>query len=932
MKPQKRFSFLHVLMFLLLFWGWVPEFSPVLAQSQVNRWDIPQNISKSGESLNPILGADSNGDLHAFWADPRSGVYYAYTTSEGWTSPKKASFPIPREVMTSNLMFQHASPRLVRSIGTRMYLFWKDENFLVFNIGNVGGADKLSSWLATRLIARFVTHYDVQVDEEGVVHLAYLQAEDYANAPAGIYYTQSLDFGGTWSQPVLIYASNYFRSLLPVIRTGLEPPQPITNSLNLSIARAEEQKVVYLAFDQQPRKKVWVAQSMDGGKVWQSPIEVDTASSSGGIAYPENIHVVSQGENALLIWQVRQSETVCFTYFKQSENAGKTWSSNQRLDTPFLTCSEKIDVLEEPNTLPLISFYTQKLLYFATWDGTQWSEIINEPYALSFTDPETSTGISLKLFDLISRTPGEVALAGIDLNANHDVWVSTGNLEDISTWLPQNPGWKPSQVLQTTDSAITDLHIIEDQQKQWHAFWLQNEILDIPPGTLVKPIARRIAYYSYFEGKQWSLPVSMFMPSSNTGSSTTSREDEQIAQLEVAVDAENRFFAIWKNQLGGEVFFSWCTGKAPISVLDWSPPSIVYSIPVEATDLSIQLAPNHAIQILYAIPINENRGVYLVESRDLGKTWSAPLTILKGASKGWDVVSKPVLVYSADGSYHVSVVHQTMLEGNSAKGLYEIHSFDQGISWTEPENVSPNMILWHTLLPNGNNLHRLWAEKDPGDQRTILLHQISQDAGRSFGRVTRITDWEGSSSAIQATLDEAGQIHLVFLSQQPLGNVDLKYLVWNASGWDEIDALNFGILQESNLNIPLDFRVRKDGIAGVLLGLPLYNPEQQQKVTTLLGSYREVVVPPAPILPTAAPITPSSPEPTPTPNPSPTTVATSTPPPPVETSTLNPNTPPAGSTNRNIYLMIGGAFSGLLILIVLGIAGIRRLNRSRRNF
>jgi len=930
MKPQKHLLSLYILLVFILFSGWIPDISPVMAQSRGNRWEIPQNISKSGESLNPILGADTNGDLHVFWADPRSGVYYAYTTSEGWTSPKKASFPIPREVMTSNLMFQHASPRLARSIGTRMYLFWKDENFLVFNIGNVSAADKLSSWSATRLIARFVTHYDVQVDEDGIVHLAYLQAEDYANTPAGIYYTQSLDFGGTWSQPILISASNYFRSLLPVIRTGLEPPQPITNSVNLSIARVGEQKIVYLAFDQQPRKKVWVAQSTDGGRGWSTPMEVDTASSSGGIAYPENIHVASQGENAVLVWQVRQSETVCFTYFKQTDDAGKTWSSNQRLNTPFLTCSEKIEVLEEPDSLPLISFYTQKLLYFATWDGTQWSEIINEPNALSFTDPETSTGVSLNLFDLIARTPGEVALAGIDLNANHDVWVRTGGLKDISSWLPQNPGWKPSQILQTTDSTITDLQIIEDQQKRWHAFWLQDEILDIPPGTLVKPSARRIAYYSYLEDTHWSLPVSMFTPSSNT-SRTTSREDEQIARLAVTVDAENRFFTIWKNQMGGEVFFSWCAGKAPLSILDWSPPRVVYSIPVEATDLSIQMAPDHSIQILYAIPINENRGVFLVESGDMGKTWSVPLSILNGATKGWDIVSKPVLVYGSDGSYHVSAINQTVLEGNPAKGLYETHSFDQGISWTEPEKVSSNTILWHTLLPYGNNLHRLWAEKDTSDNGTILLHQISQDAGRSYGRVTRITEWNSSSAAIQATLDEAGQVHLVFLNPQPLGNEELRYMVWNASGWDEIDTLDFGIVQEKNQDIPIDFKVREDGVAGVLLGLPLYNPEQQKSVTTLLGSYRKVDIPSIPILPTTVPITPSLPAPTPTPLALLTIVPTSTPPPPVETSTLNPNTPVPGLTSHNTYLMIGGAFSGLLILVFLGIARFRRLNRNKRN-
>lgn len=923
----KRLISLFALLFLLFSIGWIPASAPVFAQSRANRWDTPQNISKAGESLNPILGADANGDLHVFWADLRSGVYYAYTTPEGWSTPKKASFPIPREVMNSTLAFQHANPRLVRSIGTRMYLFWKDENFLVFNIGNVGSAEKLTSWMPTRLIARFVTHYDVQVDSDGIIHLAYLQTEDYANNPAGIYYTRSLDFGGTWSLPILILPSIYFRSLLPVIQAGIEPPQPIMNSLDLSIAQHGEQKIIYLAFDQQPRKKVWIAQSDNGGQDWNAPIEIDAASSSGGISSPENIHVASMQEHAVLVWQVRQSETVCFTYFKQSDDAGKTWSASQRLNTPFLTCSDHIEFLENPDNLPLLSFYTQKLLYFTTWDGRNWSEIFNEPYALSFMDPETSNGVSLNLFNLTSIHPGKIALTGVDINANHDIWVRSANVEDISSWLPQNPGWKPSQIIQTTDNSISDLQIIEDQQKHWHAFWLQDEILELPPGTLVRPQPQRIAYYAFLDGTRWSFPIAMFKPLASSDASQ--RIEEQIARLKVTVDAENRFLALWQNQIGGEVFFSWSKGKESLSALDWSPPTLVYPIPNAATDFSIKTSPEHSIKVAYTIPINENRGVYIIESKDSGKTWTKPVPVINGVSLGWETVSKPVLTFTTDGGLHLSAINQSLREGNPDKGLYETHSYDQGNSWTTPEKVSSNLILWNTLLAYGNTLHRIWAEREPGDNRAVLLHQTSQDSGRTWGKVTRITEWNDPSVAVQATTDEAGQVHLVVLSTQPLGNDTLRYMVWTLAGWDEMDTLDFGVIGKTSQEIPLDIKVRKDGFAGFLIGLNLYNPQQNRDVMTLLGSDRTVEIPPVPVLPTSIPETPVLPSPTPTSTPSPTKVSEPTFTPHLQSTTAPPAMSISTPFSSSSLFLIGGVFSGLVFLTVLGFVGFRYLKKKR---
>ena len=48
------------------------------------------------------------------------------------------------------------------------------------------------------------------------------------------------------------------------------------------------------------------------------------------------------------------------------------------------------------------------------------------------------------------------------------------------------------------------------------------------------------------------------------------------------------------------------------------------------------MTANGELLVVYAIPLNEPRGVYMVRSADLGATWSRPVRVFDGAAAGWE--------------------------------------------------------------------------------------------------------------------------------------------------------------------------------------------------------------------------------------------------------------------------------------------------------
>ncbi|TLN09927.1 exo-alpha-sialidase, partial [bacterium] len=439
-------------------------------------------LSKSGQTVFSLLTADSSGVMHAFWVDSLTGVLYSHSGADGWSKPQEVVFPLTMEELLATDQPVLLMPHLVSGPKNWVYFFWQNSGGLRYSIANTANERTLANWSNGGLVARSSASYDVVVDADGIIHIAFVQPSDTERSKAGVYYIRSIDSGANWSPPVLLYPSSYYRNLITETGTQL-----VDNSVDLSVTTIAGEKVLFAAFDNQPRKSTFVTRSLDGGVTWTDAVEVDGPVPGSALSAPGQIHVSARGKNALLAWQVRQSDTVCFTYYRSSDDGGATWTENQRIYTPYSGCADTFDFLSGYDANSLLITTANNLSYLNAWDGKTWTEFQLQSPLSSFIDPETQDNVAFTPQDWTLVGTDRLAVIGIDRGTGGDTWITTRSLADASSWFAGQPGWKVTADIETLGGTISDLQVIGDSTETLHAFWVQKEIVD-DTGIVLVPV------------------------------------------------------------------------------------------------------------------------------------------------------------------------------------------------------------------------------------------------------------------------------------------------------------------------------------------------------------------------------------------------------------------------------------------------------------
>lgn len=888
---------------------------PVRAQTNLDGWSTPVNLSNSGQTTVSLITADSSGMLHAFWLDGLSGMQYSHSTSEGWSDPVRAEFPIPNTKMSGVDVMTTFMPSLVSGPENWVYLFWQDANVLHFAVTNTSKSHTLATWSGTGLLARSSVSYKAYVDEDSVIHLAYIQPVDLSSLSAGVYYMRSLDHGASWSVPVLLYRSPYYRSLLQPEYSRTFP----VNSVDLAVSKSGDQKIIYAAFDNQPRSRVFVVQSTDGGQKWGEASEVDGPSAGSGISVPGDIHVSALNQNAVLIWQVKQSDTVCFTYSKSSSDSGAHWGDSQRLNTPYPGCAEKMAFLPGMASYSLLFTSASGLPYLAAWNGEEWSGFNPQSSLASFTDPETFNSVAFEVKGVALKDTSQLVVVGKDNGASQDTWFTARALGDIASWFVDQPGWKAPQTLQTLTSDISDLQILNENKGRLHAFWIQKENLESEPGALVQPIATRVVYYSYLENNQWSVPILIQRGKQRQATAGAAQAAQDISRLAVAKSQDDRLWIVWQNSPSGETYYSWANASSASAASEWSGSQWITKIPLDAGGYSVVIDRSGVINIFYSIMVNEGRGIYLIQSRDQGKTWSDPSQIFDGTVAGWKGVSKPSAAVSTDGSLYLLFGQQSPEDNQTVIGLSATFSKDHGASWSPVETVTTQSATWYRVLAHSSTqLHRIWLEEN-GNNQLLLLHQDSNDGGATWGRVERVAAIEGTVGKAEAAMDDAGRVHLIdYINDSQTKQLMIEYRVWNGGSWSFVDSRNLGAgaLDDSTF---LSTGVTPDGVLGLVLSRSTLGSDPYHLNKAIYAFYRRMDVP-------KVTMTPLPPLPTETATTQVQLTATQKPTPTIDLTVIQSSQPSRGGST------IGGLLIGLVasVLVIGGGVGYAFYQSHRR--
>ena len=865
-----------------------PESTIASPAESGGEWSEPVNLSRSGASTSPHIMVDSNGQFHALWRDAFDGFRHAAGDGTTWSDAVviEAPFSTRRYLLDSEsaVPTPRFSPYLLADAQGRIHAFWIDDSsdsaLLYHSQVPVGQFRNIDAWSSPQLLNNGVVAPVASADRQGRVHLAYVRNDESAGQPAGIYY-QALDSNGQWTSPRAIYTSRYLRSV------------PAEDA-NVQIDATVDGQLV-LAWDDFGREQVFVASSTDQGQSWSAPFEVDRRSADDGreAIGPNQIKIGAVPGSAVVTWSAGHDiGSACTQYYRKFDSIQGSWSLPQAIDQ-LPGCPNSLQFVATGTTLFMLATtgaevdrqqdVTDVTTYLLGWNGTRWGTPEVQSSLRTFTNPDTNQPLVLGCQQGVIRAD-QLHLIACDRGTGRDIWTTTRALGEANSWFPPPPIWQGPELVAESSTPPVDLQLVSDVAGNSHAFWHDGVSSEI--------------YHMVWDGVTWSNP----MPIVTLGQGS-------VEQMTVATFA-NRLYLLAHNRQG--FYFSDADILQPTQ---WSVPVRLDSVPESAVSPFL-LVDNSGLFLTYAVPLNEDRAVFLMRSSDQGRTWSQPRMVFDGASAGWDMVDGPQLAKAEGGRLHMTWLRRSLPPDALPLAVTYSQSDDGGFTWSAPSDVIGTGVSWNRLFAVDDRIvHRLWVE--PVEGSNLIWHSLSIDGGRSWGDSTQVVVVDGADLP-SATVDSAGRVHVLALSNGRLLNS-----VWDGVTWQSAENLRAGLADGGQLVASADVAGRLGSLyAGQLLGAPLDIAGQ-----SLFSMWRPLDLPsealPTPIAIIGTPVPVGTAEPQPTVELTPTTIAFPT----ADTDGLLAQVP--GGTSQVGRLAIGLIPAALVLVLLMGV-GLRAAGKRRK--
>jgi hypothetical protein len=717
----------------------------------------------------------------------------------------------------------------------------------------------------------------VAVDDDNRIHVVYFNSAESSASPAGLYTISSSDGGNSWSQASLLYPSRYFRSLTP-------------DETHAHIASADNK--LYVVWDSRPEEIVYVIKSEDGGATWGEPVAVDQREAQDGrIAIgPSQIMASAAGDNVLLVWQANHDNApLCNLYYQVSNDAGMNWSDRAKLDG-LPTCPDDAQLLTSPTGDAILAATGSSVSYLMGWDWDRmlWSNPQRETIASQFTNSDTFRTVQLGCQQVATLEAELLSVVGCGTGTVADIWAMQRTLQDFDGWFPSPTDWRDPTTIASGLNDIVVSSMVVDAEGQAHLLWSDAS----GEGIL----------YTRQEDNRWTAPIEVLRSPEGRATEPT-----------VAIDPSGRLYAVWTDPETGELFFSQANASRAAAQAEWAAPQLIAASDNVVSSPQLVLTDDGQLVVMYAAPLNEGRGIYMIVSADNGATWSSPALVFDAAAAGWTMVEDPYLHIGADGKWRLLWTQHTVPGAGGPIALYSAESNDDGATWSTAELVSDVPVYWSRITTTGENgVHRVW-QAATGDLVT-LWHQYSDDGGISWDIPTRVSSFSDAAGPSALVRDEIGRLHLLQLQAS-----GLHYWLWDGGIWT--GDRNVGIVPQTTNADQLQVGLADDGSLIVVLGGAVADPFDGQTEDAFFSTGRSLDYPvdrptpvPTAILESAA---------TPTPDAEPTPAAT-----PTLAFPLDP--PPAsfGGSPSRIQGLLLGAVAATVFVILAFIIGVR-LTRSR---
>lgn len=727
---------------------------PAVAQS--DGWSKAVNLSNMGSSSNPAVVIDESGTIHALWYDEFAGNMYS-SSQDGveWSEPISAAVP-----------FEEVLPFLIQGPENSIHAFWIDNRGSLITssiesnrIGNV------SVWKANRTLALSVSSFHVVKDSGGFLYVGFIRNEDIESGKAGAYFLKSTKNGLDW-MPVatLLYSSPYFRGE----ETG-------GKNISVSASASGESTTVFVSWDEGPRGKIFLSRSIDGGATWGEVTEIDRPESQLSFAVPKKLKVYSWNDQTLLIWEKGGQEGDCSHLFQVSTDEGETWSPAGNIIPNPSACSTSSGIAASTPEMFVYSLMINGQASFIAWNGVKWSEPQLENGLMYIQDPETTQQISLGCQQTAFQpSKNLIAAIGCDLGPRNDIWYTSLELGDLSSWFLSEDTWQRPVDVFDVPGGSSSTQLMADSQGNFYALWIQ---ADPPSPSDAGSQPRRQIYFSGRIDDAWFPP----------GRVLQSLEGD-VDLMTAAIVPDGTVMVAWWGEQARELYFSRAPLDRAFVSREWLEPVLLPISAGNCASIDMVIGPSGEIYVVYSVAFNEARGVYLTRSEDGGRAWSDPVLIFDGNADLWDRVGEAEIAVAANGDLHVVWYRQSISQEDLGLGMYYARSEDRGETWSPVETVLDGGVLWGDLVETSTGLlYRVWQE--PAIRQTVISSQVSLDGGATWEPTLTVTNTAEALLRFSLVADRSGRIHLLQLAKAQTGSVNLLHWITGETTWTSGESL-----------------------------------------------------------------------------------------------------------------------------------------------